>query len=214
MDISLTHSLFPIHYFYFLIIRRPPRSTLFPYTTLFRSACPPGRPAMPRPARRRVGRLPDRDPPARLGRHAPGQRRAVLRGLPQTRRTASPRARRTRHGTTRPARQPRPVGQPRLPADHPHPDALRPADLLRRHAALRLRRHRRRRRPLPALLQHQDETRGPGPDRRRTPPRDRRTTAADPATLPGRRAGAVPPAEQQPRRPTGPVPPHLPRRAT
>src|SRR2546422_11238366 len=28
------HSLFP---FFFLMIRRPPRSTLFPYTTLFRS---------------------------------------------------------------------------------------------------------------------------------------------------------------------------------
>src|SRR5439155_25786440 len=28
--------------FFFLIIRRPPRSTLFPYTTLFRSACPRG----------------------------------------------------------------------------------------------------------------------------------------------------------------------------
>src|SRR3712207_7803246 len=26
-----------IHYFFFLMIRRPPRSTLFPYTTLFRS---------------------------------------------------------------------------------------------------------------------------------------------------------------------------------
>src|SRR5438874_13418936 len=25
------------HYFFFLFIRRPPRSTLFPYTTLFRS---------------------------------------------------------------------------------------------------------------------------------------------------------------------------------
>src|SRR2546430_3137092 len=25
------------------MIRRPPRSTLFPYTTLFRSRCPPGR---------------------------------------------------------------------------------------------------------------------------------------------------------------------------
>src|SRR2546430_8673788 len=25
--------------FFFLMIRRPPRSTLFPYTTLFRSAC-------------------------------------------------------------------------------------------------------------------------------------------------------------------------------
>src|SRR5258706_13249016 len=26
-------------YFFFLMIRRPPRSTLFPYTTLFRSIC-------------------------------------------------------------------------------------------------------------------------------------------------------------------------------
>src|SRR2546430_5246186 len=26
-------------YFFFLMIRRPPRSTLFPYTTLFRSTC-------------------------------------------------------------------------------------------------------------------------------------------------------------------------------
>src|SRR5712664_4411465 len=26
-------------YFFFLMIRRPPRSTLFPYTTLFRSRC-------------------------------------------------------------------------------------------------------------------------------------------------------------------------------
>src|SRR3712207_7324942 len=28
-------------HFFFLMIRRPPRSTLFPYTTLFRSADPP-----------------------------------------------------------------------------------------------------------------------------------------------------------------------------
>src|SRR5690349_23137962 len=31
-------SLF-LFYFFFLMIRRPPRSTLFPYTTLFRSCC-------------------------------------------------------------------------------------------------------------------------------------------------------------------------------
>src|SRR2546425_9994563 len=30
-------SLFPFGFFFFLMIRRPPRSTLFPYTTLFRS---------------------------------------------------------------------------------------------------------------------------------------------------------------------------------
>src|SRR5260221_11138570 len=28
----------PLLFFFFLMIRRPPRSTLFPYTTLFRSA--------------------------------------------------------------------------------------------------------------------------------------------------------------------------------
>src|SRR2546429_7150695 len=31
--------------FFFLMIRRPPRSTLFPYTTLFRSRRPRGAPA-------------------------------------------------------------------------------------------------------------------------------------------------------------------------
>src|SRR2546422_11407353 len=30
-------ALFFAHFFFFLMIRRPPRSTLFPYTTLFRS---------------------------------------------------------------------------------------------------------------------------------------------------------------------------------
>src|SRR6478609_9955344 len=29
--------MFVIYFFFFLMIRRPPRSTLFPYTTLFRS---------------------------------------------------------------------------------------------------------------------------------------------------------------------------------
>src|SRR5207247_11429314 len=38
--------------FFFLMIRRPPRSTLFPYTTLFRSLAWPGQP----PRRRRRGR--------------------------------------------------------------------------------------------------------------------------------------------------------------
>src|SRR5260370_42629824 len=31
---------FPSYCFFFLMIRRPPRSTLFPYTTLFRSLSP------------------------------------------------------------------------------------------------------------------------------------------------------------------------------
>src|SRR5688572_283317 len=33
----LTASMLYMLYFFFLMIRRPPRSTLFPYTTLFRS---------------------------------------------------------------------------------------------------------------------------------------------------------------------------------
>src|SRR5690349_22192626 len=32
--------IIPILFFFFLMIRRPPRSTLFPYTTLFRSQIP------------------------------------------------------------------------------------------------------------------------------------------------------------------------------
>src|SRR3989442_7756951 len=40
----LVPSRINVHFFFFLMIRRPPRSTLFPYTTLFRS-----------PPRRRVG---------------------------------------------------------------------------------------------------------------------------------------------------------------
>src|SRR3982750_4996282 len=35
-SLSFSHSFF----FFFLMIRRPPRSTLFPYTTLFRSPIP------------------------------------------------------------------------------------------------------------------------------------------------------------------------------
>src|SRR5436853_4740163 len=46
--VSLFLLIFP--FFFFLMIRRPPRSTLFPYTTLFRSS----RPA-PAGARRRRG---------------------------------------------------------------------------------------------------------------------------------------------------------------
>src|SRR2546425_9371917 len=41
--------------FFFLMIRRPPRSTLFPYTTLFRS-CPVGHGAGPRQRLDEVGR--------------------------------------------------------------------------------------------------------------------------------------------------------------
>src|SRR2546427_12820696 len=35
--ISILSPTFRFYFFFFLMIRRPPRSTLFPYTTLFRS---------------------------------------------------------------------------------------------------------------------------------------------------------------------------------
>src|SRR6266581_5828474 len=47
-----------ILFFFFLMIRRPPRSTLFPYTTLFRSA---------------MARRPPREHPARQGRQRQGR---------------------------------------------------------------------------------------------------------------------------------------------
>src|SRR6266540_7127989 len=34
--------IYPLYLIFFLMIRRPPRSTLFPYTTLFRSRCAAG----------------------------------------------------------------------------------------------------------------------------------------------------------------------------
>src|SRR2546422_3252938 len=54
---NLSHDCF---FFFFLMIRRPPRSTLFPYTTLFRS------PWRDRPA----SHAPSGRPPSRVGRPA------------------------------------------------------------------------------------------------------------------------------------------------
>src|SRR5260370_36998857 len=54
-------------FFFFLMIRRPPRSTLFPYTTLFRSKDPPHR------------RQAD---PRRPARGAAGARRSTSCGAP------------------------------------------------------------------------------------------------------------------------------------
>src|SRR2546430_10041673 len=50
-------------FFFFLMIRRPPRSTLFPYTTLFRSRARSGR-----AANGRLDRGDARPPPARRRR--------------------------------------------------------------------------------------------------------------------------------------------------
>src|SRR6266567_4855600 len=53
-----------VSHFFFLMIRRPPRSTLFPYTTLFRSPCAPARSGDRAPARRRArGGLASPPPP-------------------------------------------------------------------------------------------------------------------------------------------------------
>src|SRR2546430_6902443 len=47
MRSAASHNRLPSSFFFFLMIRRPPRSTLFPYTTLFRSisAAIPGSPS-------------------------------------------------------------------------------------------------------------------------------------------------------------------------
>src|SRR5215813_1236028 len=50
--------LLPHPFFFFLMIRRPPRSTLFPYTTLFRA--PPRSPTCDRRRRRQAPRAPGR----------------------------------------------------------------------------------------------------------------------------------------------------------
>src|SRR2546430_8333487 len=40
LNIDIAVVIMSYKFFFFLMIRRPPRSTLFPYTTLFRSAIP------------------------------------------------------------------------------------------------------------------------------------------------------------------------------
>src|SRR6266850_6912245 len=47
MAIKHSRTTLQIYFFFFLMIRRPPRSTLFPYTTLFRSPFRSGRLRLP-----------------------------------------------------------------------------------------------------------------------------------------------------------------------
>src|SRR3712207_9101813 len=68
-------------FFFFLMIRRPPRSTLFPYTTLFRSVPGPWRgphvgrdQGVARGVRRRLRRLLLRAHAARVGSAGEGRR--------------------------------------------------------------------------------------------------------------------------------------------
>src|SRR5256885_11244447 len=62
-------------FFFFLMIRRPPRSTLFPYTTLFRSRA--GRHGARHAAGNRAGRA------AALGRGGPHAEGQLARGARQ-----------------------------------------------------------------------------------------------------------------------------------
>src|SRR3712207_7157970 len=67
------------------MIRRPPRSTLFPYTTLFRSLREGGRRNRDRPRHKRPRRQTRAVSAARLGHLAP-----ALLGLPDTDRSLPP----------------------------------------------------------------------------------------------------------------------------
>src|SRR5690606_39674845 len=69
--------------FLLLTIRRPPRSTLFPYTTLFRSQPGPDHPIAPRQSQRRwPGGRPDQGHPSRVG--LPDQRGHLVLALRPT----------------------------------------------------------------------------------------------------------------------------------
>src|SRR2546422_11012227 len=64
--VVVAYLLSPIVVFFFLMIRRPPRSTLFPYTTLFRSSVRPRQ----HPTRKAPAVFPPPAPP-----HHPGATR-------------------------------------------------------------------------------------------------------------------------------------------
>src|SRR5260221_10646068 len=79
----LYYLYFLFNYFFFLMIRRPPRSTLFPYTTLFRSPgqCTPSDPC----------RWTARDnAPRALGPRGPGCRSGLAALTGQTRTAPCP----------------------------------------------------------------------------------------------------------------------------
>src|SRR2546428_5835441 len=74
-------------FFFFLMIRRPPRSTLFPYTTLFRSAANAGAPGDLLAAPHQVGAdRPHQSRPrrARLAGASPRRRRGQARSEEHT----------------------------------------------------------------------------------------------------------------------------------
>src|SRR6266576_2157126 len=75
--VSVVNETIAAHYFFFLKPRRPPRSTLFPYTTLFRSR-------LPRPAPPGTGPPPSPDAP-RPVRAPPSARSEEHTSEPQSR---------------------------------------------------------------------------------------------------------------------------------
>src|SRR2546426_3397189 len=75
----------PNSFFFFLMIRRPPRSTLFPYTTLFRSESPRGGRQYGPSDRAQSGR----DPECGLD-HGPGARGRRFRSEEHTSELQSP----------------------------------------------------------------------------------------------------------------------------
>src|SRR5256885_12058361 len=87
-----------VYLFFFLMIRRPPRSTLFPYTTLFRSqyfGCHVGRRRRNDRAHRRRGgreRPPGGEPVGHLDQRQPRDRRGleILRSEEHTSELQSP----------------------------------------------------------------------------------------------------------------------------
>src|SRR6266508_6871165 len=100
-------------FFFFLMIRRPPRSTLFPYTTLFRSRANRGRRGALL-ARRRLVRVYTGAPGAgrRLAHASPRRGRRAHR--PERRRQDDPRQARGRsaRASSRPGRVAGPEGVP------------------------------------------------------------------------------------------------------
>src|SRR6266704_1554581 len=113
-------------------------------------------------------------------------------GSPAGRQCPAPPRRRARHAAGRGRGPPRQVGQPRLPADHPHPRPVRAADLLRPDSGVRLRRPRQPGRPLPAVLQHENEKGSTRAHRRGTRRRHPRPAGTRHQPVAGRDTGAVP----------------------
>src|SRR3989449_10920381 len=120
-------------FLFFLMIRRPPRSTLFPYTTLFRSRC---RLAARRRRRRPLGRALRRP----LGRRAPGPARGARAArFPWRRRGARPGAAAPRPPAAEAAEAPQPGDALREDRRRARHGGRRAPTGRRRSAALRCR---------------------------------------------------------------------------